>query len=303
MTTAAEPAGLDLPGLLSAGGRSFSFEFFPPKTEQGTAVLWRAIGELEPLRPTFVSVTYGAGGSTRSRTVAVTGRIAAESGLTPVAHLTCVGATRDELEGVLQEYRRAGVGTVLALRGDPPGGAGARWEPTPGGLRHADELVALVAARGGFAVGVAAFPEGHPESTDLQQDAAVLAGKQAAGATFAITQFFFHPDDYFALVERARRAGATLPIIPGIMPVTNVRQIQRFAELSGAAFPAELARRFEACADEAEVRALGVRTAAQLCATLLAGGAPGLHYYTLNRSTATREIHESLGLDVRAAQG
>jgi methylenetetrahydrofolate reductase (NADPH) len=291
--------GLDLPGLLAEGGASYSFEFFPPKTEQGLAVLWKAIEELEPLAPTFVSVTYGAGGSTRSRTVAVTARIAAESALTPVAHLTCVGATEQDLVEVLQEYERAGVATVLALRGDPPGGPDAAWEPTPGGLAHADALVELVAGHGAFTVGVAAFPEGHPESTSPEQDAQVLAAKQAAGASFAITQFFFHADDYFAMVERSRRAGATLPIIPGVMPVTNLSQIQRFAQLSGADFPAELARRFEACADEDAVRALGIESATELCATLLDGGAPGLHYYTLNRSSATRQIHANLGLAVR----
>lgn len=288
---------LDIPSMIRSGRQCISFEFFPPKTSAGEAVLWQALAELEPLAPTFVSVTYGAGGSTQERTVAVTARIAAETGLEPVAHLTCVGATASQVQEVVGRYRQAGVGNVLALRGDPPGGLGTPWEPTPGGLRHAVELVALLRAEGDWGIGVAAFPEGHPEATDLESDARVLAAKQDAGATFAVTQFFFGADDYFRLVERAARNGATLPIIPGIMPVTNLGQIRRFAELSGAAFPPGLARRFEGLADDAEaVQALGVEVATEMCRELLAGGAPGLHFYTLNRSTATREIYANLGL-------
>ncbi len=288
---------LDLPAVIAAGGRSFSFEFFPPKTEQGEAVLWRALGELEPLAPTFVSVTYGAGGSTQERTIDVTARIAAQTPLTPVAHLTCVGATRHQLVEVIDRYRAAGLGTVLALRGDPPGGPGDRWQATDGGLTHAVELVELLRSQGDWGIGVAAFPEGHPESLDLLADAKVLADKQRAGADFAITQFFFRAGDYFALRDRAQRHGATLPIIPGIMPVTNVRQIQRFAQLSGAQFPADLAERFERLGDDPDsVRRLGVELATGLCRELLDGGAPGLHFYTLNRSTATREIYRSLEL-------
>ncbi len=260
-------------------------------------MLNEALAELEPLCPTFVSVTYGAGGTTQERTVRITGQIASQTSLTPVGHLTCVGATRSELIEVIEEYRRVGVGNVLALRGDPPEGPGGVWRATAGGLTHAVELVELLREHGDWGIGVAAFPEGHPESVDLQADAKVLAHKQQAGADFAVTQFFFRRDDYFALVDRARGCGATLPIIPGIMPVTNVRQIQRFAQLSGAEFPAELAARFEALGDDPEgVRALGVELATQLCADLLAGGAPGLHFYTLNRSTATREIYGHLGL-------
>jgi methylenetetrahydrofolate reductase (NADPH) len=291
------PRRLDLPALIAEGGRSYSFEFFPPKTERGEQVLHEALAELEPLRPTFVSVTYGAGGTTQERTVRIIGRIAAETSLTPVGHLTCVGATRAELIAVIEEYRRVGVGNVLALRGDPPEGPGGVWRATEGGLTHAVELVELLRAHDDWGIGVAAFPEGHPEAVDLQTDAKVLADKQQAGAEFAVTQFFFRPEDYFALVERARGCGATLPIIPGIMPVTNARQIQRFAQLSGADFPVELAARFEAVEDDPEaVRALGVELATQLCRDLLAGGAPGLHFYTLNRSTATREIYGHLGL-------
>jgi methylenetetrahydrofolate reductase (NADPH) len=293
---------LDLPALIAAGGRSYSFEFFPPKTEQGEQILWQALAELEPLRPTFVSVTYGAGGSTQERTVRIIAEIAARTSLTPVGHLTCVGHTRDELVDVIEQYRRAGVGHVLALRGDPPEGPGGVWRPTEGGLTHAVELVELLRDHDDWGIGVAAFPEGHPESADLEADAKVLAEKQRAGADFAVTQFFFRASDYFRLIERAGDYGATMPIIPGIMPVTNVRQIQRFAQLSGAEFPADLAERFMAVEDDPDaVRVLGVELATQLCGDLLAGGAPGLHLYTLNRSSATREIYTNLGLAPQAS--
>ncbi|WP_020573411.1 methylenetetrahydrofolate reductase [NAD(P)H] [Actinopolymorpha alba] len=281
--------------LLAGGDRSYSFEFFPPKNDQGEQQLWRALRELETLGPTFVSVTYGAGGSTRDRTVRITGRIAAETTLTPVAHLTCVGHSRAELRSVIGAYADAGVHNVLALRGDPDGGLGQPWVRHPEGLDHADELVLLLRELGSYCVGVAAFPEGHPEATDLEADARFLARKAAAGADFAITQFFFNADDYFALVERASRYGCEIPIIPGIMPVTNVKQIQRFATLSGAEFPASLAERLLAVEDDpAAVRAIGVEVATELCAKLLDGGAPGLHFYTLNRSTATREIYANV---------
>lgn len=280
---------------LASGEPVFSFEFFPPKTDEGEQRLWSAISELAPLSPTFVSVTYGAGGSTRDRTVRITGRILAETGMDAVAHLTCVGATEDELLGVLSSYREAGISNLLALRGDPPAGPGAAWTPAPGGLTHADELVRLARRSGDFTIGVAAFPERHPESPDLIADARVLAAKQEAGASFAITQFFFDVADYFALVERAARHAVTLPILPGIMPVTNVRQIERFSVLSGAAFPTELADRFHAVADDpTAVVDLGIDVATEMAERLLAGGAPGLHFYTLNRSTATREIYARL---------
>jgi methylenetetrahydrofolate reductase (NADPH) len=281
--------------LLDAPRPTFSFEFFPPRTDAGEQALWQAVRELEPLRPGFVSVTYGAGGSTRDRTVRVTRRIAEETTLTPMAHLTCVGSSRAELASVLGQYADAGIHTVLALRGDPPGGPGTPFEAHPEGLAYASHLVALIRSLGQFDVGVAAFPEGHPEARDLDHDAEVLVAKADAGAQFAITQFFFDADDYFALVDRVRGRGCDLPIVPGIMPVTNVSQIERFAALSGAAFPAALADRLHAVADDpAAVRAIGVEVATELSSRLLAGGAPGLHFYTLNRSTSTREVFAAL---------
>ncbi|MDD2857879.1 MAG: methylenetetrahydrofolate reductase [NAD(P)H] [Candidatus Nanopelagicales bacterium] len=295
-----QPAGASLAEVLQAGGRSFSFELFPPKTDEGEQALWRTVRDLERLSPTFVSVTYGAGGSTRDRTVRITAEIAEQTSLLPVGHLTCVGASAEELAGVIREYGAAGVRNILALRGDPPGGPTADWTPHPHGLQHADELVALIRSLGDFTVGVAAFPDGHPASTDLDVDARVLAAKEQAGAGFAITQFFFRSRDYADLLRRAHAHGVTMPIIPGLMPVTNVAQITRFAELSGAAFPPELAARFEVVKDdEAAVRALGVEVAVDMANELLDMGAPGLHFYTLNRSTSTAQVYEALSLGSR----
>ena len=278
--------------------RSFSFELFPPKTDEGERALWQTVRDLEVLQPTFVSVTYGAGGSTQDRTVRITGQIARETNIRPVAHLTCVGASRDHLKQVIQEYRSHGVHTILALRGDPPTGPDTPWEPHPGGLTHAVELVELIKETGDFRVGVAAFPEGHPESPDLDFDAKILARKQQAGAEFAITQLFFQVEDYERMLERAAVHGCTMPIIPGIMPVTNVAQIERFAALSGAAFPRDLADRFAKVAEDPEaVTALGVEVATEMCARLLEIGAPGLHFYTLNRSRSTMEVYRALGLE------
>jgi methylenetetrahydrofolate reductase (NADPH) len=285
--------------LVRHGERSFSFEFFPPKDEAGEEQLWQAIRELEPYRPTFVSVTYGAGGTTRDTTVRVTGRIAAETSLTPMGHLTCVGHTREELQGILAAYAGAGVANVLALRGDPPGGPGTPWAATEGGLTYADELVTLVRETGGFSVGVAAFPEGHREAASLDHDIEVLLGKQRAGAEFAITEMFFRAEDYFRLVERGRAAGVEIPILPGIMPILNLRQVTRMAELSGRAVPAEVVARLVVLEDDpAALRAEGIALAAELCDALLDGGAPGLHFYTLNRSKATREIFAALNMAI-----
>ena len=281
--------------LIDAGEKSFSFEFFPPKDEAGERQLWKALRELESLHPTFVSVTYGAGGSTRDRTVRVTHQIAADTSMTPLAHLTCVDHSRDTLRSVIGSYADAGVRNVLALRGDPSAGPTAPYSPHPEGLRYAVELVAMVKELGEFCVGVAAFPEGHPSAESLDADARVLAEKARAGADFAITQLFFRADDYFRLVDRVSALGVDIPIIPGIMPITNLAQIRRMAELSGAALPAEVVEKVSRHGDDAAaVRAVGIDLATELSDTLLAGGAPGLHFYTLNRSKATREIYANL---------
>jgi methylenetetrahydrofolate reductase (NADPH) len=283
--------------LGEAAHPSISFEFFPPKDDAGESVLWQAIRRLEPLNPTFVSVTYGAGGSSRGRTTRVTARIAQETTLTPMAHLTCVGASRSELRQVIGEYADAGVRNVLAIRGDPPEGPRAPWTSHPGGLDYAVELVQLVRELGSFSVGVAAFPDVHPASTDVEADARVLAMKAEAGAQFAITQMFFTEDAYFRLVERAQAHGASIPIIPAIMPVTNVKQIERIAELTGVALPTSIVQRLHAVAgDPASVREVGVEIAIELSQRLLSGGAPGLHFITMNRSTATVDVHAALAL-------
>jgi methylenetetrahydrofolate reductase (NADPH) len=281
--------------LIAAGERSISFEFFPPKDEAGERQLWRALRELEALHPTFVSVTYGAGGSTRDRTIRVTEGIARETTLTPMAHLTCVGHSREDLRSVIGSYAAAGVRNVLALRGDPPGGPGTPWTPTPGGLAYATELIELVTSLGDFCVGAAAFPQGHREADSLEHDARVMRAKQEAGAAFAITELFFRVQDYFALRERCDAAGVHIPILPGIMPITSLPQIVRMTELSGREIPPEVVDRVSRYdGDPAAVRAEGITIATELCDELLSGGAPGLHFYTLNRSRATREIYSRL---------
>jgi methylenetetrahydrofolate reductase (NADPH) len=284
--------------LLAGGGRSFSFEFFPPKDEAGEEVLWRSISELEPLRPTFVSVTYGAGGTTRDRTVAITGRIARETSLLPMAHLTCVGHTTAELECILGSLADAGVNNVLALRGDPLAGPGTPWVSTDSGIDYASELVAFVRARGDFSVGVAAFPEGHRDAASLEADVDVLKAKRDAGAEFAVTEMVLRASDYFGLVDRARAAGVDHPIIPGVMPILNLASMRKMVELSGRDMPDEVLARIEPLRDDpAAVRAEGIAIATEMCDDLLAGGAPGLHFYTLNRSKATREIWSALSLE------
>ncbi|MBC9732113.1 methylenetetrahydrofolate reductase [NAD(P)H] [Nocardioides marmotae] len=289
--------GRSLAEMIREGGKSFSFEFFPPKDEAGEQQLWDAIRALEPYRPTFVSVTYGAGGSTRDSTVRITGRIARDTSLIPMAHLTCVGHTREELERILDSYREAGVHHVMALRGDPADGPRAAWTPTEGGLTYATELVELVRSRGDFRVGVAAFPEGHPTAESLDHDADVLVAKARAGAEFAVTQMFFRAADYFGLVERVRDRGVDMPILPGIMPILNLAAIRRQGELIGADVPQEIVSRIAAhTGDPVRVRAEGIAVAAELCEELLAGGAPGLHFYTLNRSRATLEIFDRLNV-------
>lgn len=285
--------------LINQGERSFSFEFFPPKDEAGEEQLWNAVRALEPYRPTFVSVTYGAGGSTRDKTVAITGRIAAETELLPVAHLTCVGHTREEVAGILDSYAAQGVAHVMALRGDPAEGPRAEWTPTPGGLDYAIDVVRLARERGDFRIGVAAFPEGHPGAESIEADADVLVAKAKAGAEFAVTQMFFRAADYFGLVDRVRARGVDIPILPGIMPILNLAAIRRQSELIGAEVPDEIVERITAAGpDPADIRAEGIAVAAELCQELLDGGAPGLHFYTLNRSKATLEIFAKLNVTV-----
>lgn len=271
-----------------------SFEFFPPRSDAGEAQLRTALRELEPLRPSFVSVTYGAGGTTRDRTHGLVVDILRHTSMTPMAHLTAVSHTRTELSDILGRYRDAGVRNVLALRGDLPRDA----TKSACELAYASELVELARDVGGdrFAIGVAAHPEGHPLSGDPAADRRHLAAKLAL-ADFGITQFFFGVPDYLRMVDELAGLGCDKPVVPGIMPVTDVRQIERFAALSGAMFPSDLAARLHRVADDpSEVRRIGVEVATEMCQELLDAGAPGLHFYTLNRSTATREIHARLGL-------
>ncbi len=278
----------------------FSVEFFPPRDDAGESALWRAVRELESTDPAFVSVTYGAGGSSRDRTVRITGRIAQETTLVPMAHLTAVDHSVAELRHVIGCYAAVGVRNVLALRGDPRGGPREEWVAHPQGVSYAADLVRLVRGLGDFCVGVAAFPEGHPRSPDLDTDVAHLVAKLRAGARFAVTQMFFRIEDYLRPRDRVAACGADMarvPILAGIMPITSAKGIERMAELSGAVIPAAVRDRVQAVADDpAAVREIGVDVATALAERLLAEGAPGLHFYTLNRSRSTREVLGRLGL-------
>lgn len=274
----------------------YSFEFFPPRDEAGEEKLWLAISSLASIRPDFISVTYGAGGSRRDRTIHITTEITARTGIATVAHLTCVGSTRSELQEILHQYRSAGITSILALRGDPEGGPRAPWREVPGGLHHADELVTMAAQMNAFTIGVAAFPDGHPASNgNFDQDIETLLRKEKCGATFATTQFFFDVDKWKRLVDAMAARGSSMPIIPGILPVTNVKQLHKMVELSGTQIPSHMASAFAKVeSDPNSVKELGVEIATKLCEDLIDAGAPGIHFYTMNTSTATREVFENL---------
>ncbi|KGN40067.1 methylenetetrahydrofolate reductase [NAD(P)H] [Knoellia aerolata] len=289
-----------IPALLAGERPSVSFEFFPPKDDASEAALWDAIRRLERVRPDFVSVTYGAGGSTQDRTVRVTERIARETTLTPLAHLTCVGASVEDIRRVVGQYAASGVRNILALRGDPPGNPGGEWVAHPDGLDHATDLVSLIRTLGDFTIGVAAFPDVHPASPDLDHDVEIMVRKADAGASFAITQMVFDADSYLRLRDRVAER-RDLPITPGLMPVTNLRQIKRMSELMGMPLPRAVVDRLEAVGDDVDaVRAVGVEIATELARRMLAEGAPGLHFITMNRSTATLEVYDNLGLSAGA---
>ena len=292
--------------LLARGGPSFSFEFFPPKNEEAAAQLERTILELKPLAPTFVSVTYGAGGSTREKTLDIVSRIKADTGIDAMAHLTCVGSTRTEIEGVLDRLVDAGVESVLALRGDPPKGQ-SEFVAVEGGFQYAIDLIKMIRERFGsrISVGGAAYPERHPECPNPHRDLMHLKAKVDAGLDFLVTQLFLDNRRYFEFVDRARSVGIHVPIIPGIMPITNAAQVERFTSACGASFPFQLAAELDRRRnDPAAVLQLGVAHATAQCVDLLMGGAPGVHFYTLNRSTATKDVFHALqagGFAQRAA--
>lgn len=279
---------------LLAAGRTFSFEFSPPKSAAASMSLGRTIAELEPLGPSFVSVTYGAGGSTREHTRDTVLWVQRETNVPPMAHLTCVGHTRAEIEDIIATYVEAGIENVLALAGDAPKDpADAR----PSDYIYATDLIEHLREFSDLSIGVAAHPEGHPRSPDLATDRRYLAEKLRM-SDFATTQFFFDIEHYLSLVNDLADLGVTKPVVPGIMPVTNIGQVERMAELSGAAFPSWLLERLESGKTPEDVRRIGVDAATELCAALLEAGAPGLHFYTMNKSTATRDIYTQLGLPV-----
>ncbi|RZS38954.1 5,10-methylenetetrahydrofolate reductase (NAD(P)) [Herbihabitans rhizosphaerae] len=277
----------------------FSVEFMPPRSEEDERVLWRAVRELESLDPAYVSITYGAGGSRRDRTIRTTGRVAQETTLVPMAHLTAVEHSVAELRNVIGWYAAVGVRNILALRGDPPGDPNGEWRTHPEGLSYAEELVRLVRELGDFCVGVAAFPYGHPRSVDLDTDTRHLVRKFDAGADFAIAQLFFEADDFLRMRDRVAASGydGDALLVPGVMPLTTPRTLNKTVELSGAQVPPKVAARLDPLADDpAAFRAEGIDLVTELCERLIAEGVPGLHFYTLNRSKATREVVARLGL-------
>jgi len=282
---------------LAVPGRHFSVEFLPPRTDADEDVLWGAVRRLEPLRPAFVSVTYGAGGSHRQRTIRVTQRIAEETTLVPVAHLTAVGHSVAELRQVIGSYASVGVHNILALRGDPPGDPLGEWVAHPRGLRYTSELVKLTKSLGSFSVGVAAYPDMHPRSANLDADTDFLVAKIRAGADYAITQMLFSADDYCRLRDRMAAAGADVPVLPGIMPIISYGRLQRIRELSGQRIPDDLADQLRSVQDDPVAsRAVGMDHAVRMSEQLLAAGAPCLHFYTFNRSKATIEVLAALGM-------
>jgi methylenetetrahydrofolate reductase (NADH) len=274
-----------------------SFEFFPPKTDEGVEALYKAAEDLRICRPSFVSVTYGAGGSTRDRTIELVCRIKRNLGIETMAHLTCVGSTKQEIEEILKRLRDEGIDNVLALRGDPPKGETA-FQAVQGGFKNASELITFIRERGyDFCVGAACYPEGHVECTDPEEDLKWTVHKVQQGADFLVSQLFFDNGDYAAFLRRARGAGIAVPIVPGLMPITNVAQIERFTKMCGARIPQELKRRLRIVErDASAVVATGVHWTTEQARSLLEEGAPGVHFYTLNKSSATLAVHAALGL-------
>ena len=285
---------MKIKALLEKVRPSFSFEFFPPKDSDGFENLFATIGQLESCQPAYVSVTFGAGGSTRAQTIDLVGRIKNEIGLESMAHLTCVGSSQEELRSILDTLQEKGIQNILALRGDPPKGQ-EKFIKAENGFAYANELVEFIRKHYDFYIGVAGYPEGHVECPDKKIDLENLKRKVDAGADFIVTQLFFDNDFYFDFVERARAIGIKIPIIPGIMPILNVKQTQRFTKMCGSTIPTALMKQLESCQDEPEaVRKIGIENATLQCQRLLEGKAPGIHFYTLNRSNATLKILESL---------
>ena len=275
---------------------SYSVEIFPPKDEEGEKRLWEAAELLRKISLKFISVTYGAGGSTRDRTIKITKEIKSKTGINTVAHLTCVGSTKDELKKILEQYKNAGISSLLALRGDPPGGPSAEWITTPGGFSHSDQLVELAREFGGFEIGVAAFPDGHPSSKgNFQQDLEVLIRKEQLGATFATTQFFFQVENYYRLIESLQKSGSQLKVIPGILPITNVKQLNRMVELSGTTIPLSIREKIDSIDNPDDVKKYGIEISTKMALDLLNFGAPGIHFYTMNSADSTMAIAKNIG--------